>query len=67
MVVYKNVLEKLKEAGVNTNSMRKANILSESTLTRIRNNQPINTDSIDIICQLLHCTPNDIIEIQFNE
>ena len=67
MVVYKNVLEKLKEAGVNTNSMRKANILSESTLTRIRNNQPINTDSIDIICQLLHCTPNDIIEIRFNE
>lgn len=64
---YKNVLNKLADAGFTQNALRDAGALSQSVITRIRQNQSITLDSIDVICQLLHCTPNDIIEIIYEE
>ena len=49
MIVYKNILAKLSEAGYNTTIIRKEKILSESTLTKIRNNEPIRLDSLELI------------------
>lgn len=63
MIIYKNVLEKLKDAGYNTTRIRNEKLLSESTLTCIRNNGVLTTRNIEAICNLLHCQPNDIILI----
>lgn len=57
-----DVLQALKDAGYNTNQIRKNGYLSESTLTRLRNNEPISWSNIDTICRLLGCQPGDIIE-----
>lgn len=63
---YKDILPKLKAIGVSTYWLRKARILTPSTVTRIRENRPISTQAIDIICNLLHCQPNDIMEIEYD-
>lgn len=64
MIVYKDILQKLKVAGYNTSYLREHKIISESTLMKIRKGIPIGEiKTIDRICQLLHCQPSDIIEI----
>lgn len=62
MIIYKNVLEKLKEAGYNTTRLRNEKILSESTLTKLRNNEPINLETLDKICELTGADIPDLIE-----
>lgn len=65
MIVYKDILGQLKRAGFSTVRIRKERLMSESTISRIRCGESISTETIDVICTLLHCQPGDIIEIQF--
>ena len=65
--IYKDILGKLKSVGLSQNTLRDTGLISQSMITRIRQNQSITLDSIDVLCQLLHCTPNDLIEIEYNE
>lgn len=62
MIIYKNILEKLKDVGYNTNRLRLESKLPESTIQAIRKNKPITTTSLDKICRLLGCQPGDILE-----
>ena len=62
MIVYKDILQKLKAAGYNTGRIRKEGLLSEGTLQRLRDGRPITTETIDIICNLTGCKIEDIIE-----
>lgn len=62
MIVYKNVIRLLKDAGYNTTRILEERILSQSTMAALRHNKPLNTKSIDKICHLLHCQPGDIME-----
>ena len=36
--------------------------LSQSTLTRLKNNEIVTTETLDKICSLLHCRLEDIAE-----
>lgn len=62
MIIYKNILQKLKDAGYNTNRIRKEGLLSEGTLQRLRDGRPITTETIDTICNLTGCKVEEIIE-----
>ena len=62
MIIYKDILQKLKDAGYNTNTIRKEKILSEGPLQRLREGKPITTETIDIICNITGCKVDDIIE-----
>lgn len=62
MIVYKDILLQLKNAGYNTTTIMREKLLSQATVDAIRHNRPITLKSIDTICHLLHCQPNDIIE-----
>lgn len=62
-VVYKiNVLQVLKENGFNTNKLRKEKRLSESTIQRLRHNEPVSYQQLGKICEMLNCQPGDILE-----
>lgn len=64
-MIYKiDILAALKEKGYVTTTLRKEKILSESTLTCIRQNKPISWKAIETICELLDCQPGDILEMQ---
>ena len=61
MIVFTDVMERLEKHGWTTYKLRKEFILSESTLTRIRKNQPVTTETIDTLCRLCHCQPGDLM------
>ena len=63
MLVYTiNVLQALKEKGYNTTRIRRENILSQSTLQKLREGKPLASSNIDTICGLLECQPGDFIK-----
>lgn len=63
MIRYKEIPEKLKQAGYSTYRIRETKILSEGTVQSIRENKPVSLKTIDAICQILNCKIEDIVEI----
>lgn len=62
MLKYKiDVIEALKAKGYTTYQIRKEKLLSESTLQKLRNKQPISWENIDSLCKLLDCQIGDIL------
>lgn len=61
-VVYKiDILAALKEAGYNTNRLRKEKLLSEGVIQSLRENKYISLQNISKICELLDCQPADLL------
>ena len=67
MIIYKDILNKLKQSGYTTYRLRKEKILSESVLQKIRSKQPISTDTLDILCKLTNSKIEDLIEYTDSE
>lgn len=67
MIIYKNILTRLKMAGYTTTRLRKERKLSEATIQAIREGKPITTKAIDRICGMLQCQPGDILEYQLGD
>ena len=64
-VKYKiDIISALKNAGYNTNTIRKKKLLSEGTLQSLRKGNYISMDAIAKICKLLNCQPGDILEYE---
>lgn len=61
MIIYKDVLKRLAEAGYSAYRLQRDGIISGSTLDRIRKGLSISTNTIDTICSLCNCQPEDII------
>ena len=62
MIIYKDVITKLKAAGYATSKIREEKLLPESTLTKLRHNKPVNMATLDKICELTGLQPADLIE-----
>lgn len=61
-----NILEALKEKGYTTYKLRKDNILSQSTLQKLREGKGLAWENIERICALLDCQPGDLLEYKNN-
>lgn len=57
-----DVLAMLKEAGYNTNTIRKEKIMGESMLQKLRSGQMVSWATLETLCALLDCQPGDLIE-----
>lgn len=62
MIVYKDILAKLKAAGYSTKRIRNEMLISEATLQSIRVGRPITTKTLDTICRLTGCRVEDLVE-----
>lgn len=63
MLVYKiDVIETLKESGYNSTRILKENILSQSAMQKIRNNEMIGIKTLEQLCKLLDMQPGNIIK-----
>ena len=68
MIVYKiDVLDTLKEAGYNSTRILKENLISQSAMQKIRNNEMVGIKTIDKLCELLDMQPGNIIKYKENE
>lgn len=61
MIVFDKLWEQMKEKKVSQYRLIHSGI-SHSTLTRIKKNHPINTETINKLCSILHCRIEDIME-----
>ena len=61
MIVYDRLWSLLKEKKVSQYKLNNLGI-SHSTLTRLKRNQVVNTETIDKLCSILDCKVADILE-----
>ena len=63
MIEFKiDIMQALKEHGYTSYRLRKEKIFGEATMTKFRNQEYINFKNLNILCRLLECQPEDIIE-----
>lgn len=63
MLIYKiDVLAALKEKGYTTYRIRQDNLIGQSSLARLKNNEPIKFEVLNTVCALLECQPGDVLE-----
>lgn len=61
MIVYQDIIVRLAAAGYTSYRIRNERLIPSSTMTRIRNNEPITTETIDTICRLCECQPGELL------
>ena len=61
MIVYDRFWALIKEAGISQYRLR-AEGISNSTLTRIKRNETVSTETIDKLCHILQCNVEDIMQ-----
>lgn len=67
MIIYKDILQKLKDAGYNTTRIRKEKVFGESILQRLREGGALTTTTLDKICELTGLDITDLIEYKKSE
>lgn len=61
MISYRRLWEKLKEEKVSQYRLQMEGI-SNSTLTRLKRDENVSTDTINKLCHILQCDVEDIME-----
>lgn len=59
---YNKLFLILKERGYTSNYWLRQNGLHTSTVSKLKKNERVNTDTINTICKLLNVQPGDIME-----
>mgnify|MGYP003510776026 CR=1 FL=1 len=57
-----DIIAALKDAGYNTNRIRKEKIMGEAMLQKIRSGQMVSWATMETLCDLLNCQPADLME-----
>lgn len=61
MIIYDRLWNTMALKGI-TQYRLITNGISHSTLSRLKKNQPVNTDTLDKLCGILECNIEDILE-----
>lgn len=67
MIVFADVLKLLADNGWSTYRLVKERRISNGTICRLREKKSVSTETINIICELCHCQPNDIMRYEPKE
>ena len=62
MISYDNFWETMKKRGVTKSMLTKKYNVSKAQLYRLRYNQPVSTNTLDRLCNILECDISDIME-----
>lgn len=61
-ISFEKAVVMLENAGITTYKIRKMGVLAQSTLTKLRHDKCVTTDTIEVLCKLLNCQPGDLME-----
>ena len=59
---YSRLFELMRMKKLTTYRIRKENIISQSTLQKLREGKSVTTETIASLCEVLDCQPGDIME-----
>lgn len=62
MISYRPLWKTMKDRGVTTYTLIYKNGFSAYTITNLRKNKSITMHTMEKLCAVLQCTPNDIVE-----
>lgn len=62
MISYEPLWRTMKREGATTYTLQNKGGISSSTIRRMKAGDSISTNSLDALCQILHCRIEDIIE-----
>lgn len=64
MIKYKvDIVKALADKGFTATKIRENKLISQATLQNLRQGKNINITTLNDICIMLRCQPNDLIEI----
>ena len=64
MIRYKtDIVKALADKGFTATKIRENKLISQATLQNLRQGKNINISTLNDICIMLRCQPNDLIEI----
>ncbi|MFV8210750.1 helix-turn-helix domain-containing protein [Streptococcus pluranimalium] len=63
-VSFSPLWKKLKKLSISIGEFQSVTGLGSSTMTKLRNNECVTTDTLVKICQFLHCDLNEIIILE---
>lgn len=64
---YDALWRTMKERGITTYSLINHYHISSHTMSSIRHNENITMETLNKLCQILHCQASDVVEITFSE
>ena len=67
MISYDNCWETMEKRGITRYSLIYHYGLSSNTLRRMSHGEPITTSTINELCLILHCKPEDILSFELTE
>lgn len=62
MISYEPLWETMKNRGVTTYTLIYKMGFSAYTITNLKRNKSITTNTMEKLCKVLQCTPNDIVK-----
>ena len=62
MISYKPLWETMNAKGITTYNLIHDYEINPRTINNLKHNKGITTFTLERLCQILNCTPNDIIE-----
>lgn len=67
MIVYKNIIQRLKDAGYTTYRLQKEKLLGQETISKLRHGESVSIRTINTVCAMLNCQPGEILEYRPDE
>lgn len=65
MYYYKiDVVQAMADKGYNSYRLKKDNLMSQGTLTKLKNKENVTIKTLNDVCCILRCDISDIIEIK---
>lgn len=62
MISYEPLWKTMKAQGATTYTLQVKGGISSSTIRRLKAGDSVSTNTLDALCEILHCSVNDIIE-----
>ena len=67
MVSYEPLWEIMKEKGISTYALIEKYKVQSKTVYNLKHNKNITTATLEMVCNILDCTPNDIVKFISDE
>lgn len=64
MISYRPLWETMKRRGVSTYALIEKHGISSHTINNLKHDKGITVHTLERLCEILDCTPNDILEFK---
>lgn len=64
MINYEPLWKRMKEEGISTYALINKYNINSRTINNLKHNKGITVDTLEKLCKILNCTPNDILRFE---